>query len=593
MARFHTNRKSFLPALLILLTPFANPGHAIAADDLVMRALVDELDRSMILQLEDLQKPYFVQYTVTDTTTYRISATCGAIVISDDSRSRRLASEVRVGYYDLDNTNFGGGGGGMRFGRRGGGGRGASGMAQLPLEDDYAAIRQAAWLATDGAYKNAVETLARKQAYMEGREYPDRPDDFSRVEPVESIEPVVRLQFDATAWEDRLRKISRRFLDHRAVLDSSVGLTASANTRYLVNSEGSRLRTGQTGVVITITARAQAGDGEQLADRITYHAASPEDLPTTQEMLADIDELAARLASKEDAPVLEDYIGPVLFDDLASPQVFSALLARGVAGQPESVGGGRRRFGGTENLEKYLNKRILPRSFQVYDDPQGAVSGEDFLVGHYRWDDEGVPAQRVDLVANGRLESMLMSRTPTQDFSESNGHGRSAGMGGARAGAGCLFIESTDGLSRDELKQALIDAAMDQDLEYALRVVSIGGSTARGMPGGRQSFGGRGGFTRMPAAAEGSSLGDPIAIYKVYLDGHEELVRGCEFAPVSAGAMKDIIAAGDAAAVYNSGRGAGSGTSISAPPVIFEEIELFTIEEERQKPPIIDAPHMR
>ncbi|UCD75638.1 MAG: hypothetical protein JSV91_01730 [Phycisphaerales bacterium] len=589
MARPQTVRRAFAPALILVLAPFV-AGQAAAQEDLVMRALADELDRSMTLQLEDLQKPYFVQFTAIDTYAYRITATCGAIVTSDDNQSRRIASEVRVGDYELDNTNFGGGGGQFRPGRRGGGGRGASGMAQLPLEDDYAAIRQAAWLATDGAYKSAVETLTQKQAYMENREYPDRPDDFARAEAVVAIESPARMTLDSEECESRLRSVSQRFLDHPSILDSSVSLTASAITRRLVNSEGSKLRAGATSFVLTISAQVQAEDGEQLSDRITYHADTPEGLPSVAEMLADVDELATLLTLKREAPVLEDYMGPVLFDGLASPQVFNTLLARGVAAQVDAVGAGRRRFGGTENLEKYLNKRILPRSFQIYDDPRTASVGEDYLAGHYLFDDEGVEAQRVDLVANGRLEAMLMSRTPTQDFPESNGHGRSGGIGRARAAAGCLFITTSDGLPDEELKQALIEAAEDQDLDYALRVVSIGGAGRGGAA--RQAFGGRG-FGRVPSTPEGSALGDPIAIYKVYLDGREELVRGCEFAPVSVSALKDIIAAGETATVYNTGRSAGSGTSIIAPAVIFEEIEIYTIEEERQKEPVIAAPHLR
>src|SRR5262245_20414719 len=81
-------------------------------DDVVMKALVDELGRSMTLQLEELKSPYFVEYSVTDRAQHRFVATCGAIVSSDESKSRRLATSVRAGYYDLDNTNFAGEGGG-------------------------------------------------------------------------------------------------------------------------------------------------------------------------------------------------------------------------------------------------------------------------------------------------------------------------------------------------------------------------------------------------------------------------------------------------------------------------------------------------
>lgn len=556
-------------------------------EDVLLQALVDELERSTTLQLEDLPSPYFVQYTVDDRESYRISATCGAILGSDDDRARNLSAEVRVGSYELDNTNFAGG---ERAGRRrrGGGPAGTGGAAGLPTDDSYAAIRQATWLATDSAYKAAVETLTRKQAYMEDRSVEERPPDFARAEPVVSVEPRVALTLAIDEWERRLRAVSARFLEHLHVQDSQVTLTASVSNRYLVNSEGTRVRKSVANVVLTITADTQAEDGEQLSDRITHYAATADGLPGEAALLAEVDALAEVLAGRMQAPVLEDYIGPVLFEGRAAPQAFEALLARGVAGDPESVGSGRRRFAGLQSLEKYLDRRILPRSFQVHDDPRAELSGQQPLAGHYAIDDEGVPAERVEIVVNGRLKGMVMSRAPTSDFAASNGHGRSLGRGSARAAVGCLFVEATDGVPADELKEALIEAARDQDLEYGLRVVSISGAGGRPM-----SFGSGRRMSRFGGGGEAESpLGDPVTVYRVYLDGREELVRGCEFGSIDVGTLKDIAAAGDTPIVYNTGS-TGLPTSFVAPAVLFEELELFKIVEDRQKRPIMKAPHQR
>jgi hypothetical protein len=579
------NRMSLLAVVFLA-------AHAPAAlaqdDDVVMKALTDELGRSMTLQLEGLQSPYFLQYAVSDVQSHRISATCGAIVNSDDAQSRRLSAAVRVGYYDLDNTNFAGGGG-MMGGRRGrgGGGMRAGGAIVLPTEDNYTAIRRAAWLATDPSYKAAVETLAQKQAYMEDRNLPDRPDDFARAEPVVSVDPKVALDLDVDGWERKLRRLSARFLDYDHILDSQVSLSGSAENRYLLNTEGTRVRKGVESVVLTITASAQAEDGEQLSDRITHEAATADDLPGADELLAEIDVMAVRLAGRVQAEVLENYLGPVLFDGRAAPQLFRSMLASGVAGTPEPVGGGRRRFAGMASLDKYLDKRILPRDFNVYDDPT-AISFDDlYLSGHYLIDDEGVPAQRVDIVIDGRLKNMVMSRSPTDDFDASNGHGRSAGLGNARAAIGCLFVESADGLPEDELKEALIEAIEDQELEYGLRVTSIGGGGGGG--GARQAMMRMPGQFQRGGAGGGGTLADPVAIYKVYPDGREELVRGCEFGSLDVGTLKDIIAAGKDPIVHNT----GGSTSVVAPAVLFEEVELFTIEEERQTLPIVEAPHRR
>jgi predicted Zn-dependent protease len=67
-----------------------------------------------------------------------------------------------------------------------------------------------------------------------------------------------------------------------------------------------------------------------------------------------------------------------------------------------------------------------------------------------------VPAQRVSLIEEGVLRTLLMSRRPTKDMPRSNGHGRSGFPGRETAQIGNLFIQASDGKSYDELKQELI-----------------------------------------------------------------------------------------------------------------------------------------
>jgi TldD protein len=66
-------------------------------EDTVLKAIDDELARSMTLRLEGLDPPYFIQYEVADSTTHRVSASYGALLRSDQTRSRTLLSQLRVG----------------------------------------------------------------------------------------------------------------------------------------------------------------------------------------------------------------------------------------------------------------------------------------------------------------------------------------------------------------------------------------------------------------------------------------------------------------------------------------------------------------
>ena len=85
----------------------------------------------------------------------------------------------------------------------------------------------------------------------------------------------------------------------------------------------------------------------------------------------------------------------------------------------------------------------------MLDDPTAKqFQGRD-LLGTYDVDQEGVKAQRVELVNSGLLLNFLMSRRPGPDLDHSNGHGRAAYLGDPRPMASNLFFTSSDGISPD------------------------------------------------------------------------------------------------------------------------------------------------
>ncbi len=588
-----------LAAISLVPAAVAVADERLPESNVLVQALTDEMARAMTLQVGDLEKPYFIQFDVDDSINYQVSASRGAITGSDRSRSRRFRCEVRVGSYELDNTNFSEGGGrspfGVGGGRRGGSGGGAS---ILPLEDDYLAIRQAIWEAVDGNYKQAVETLTRKRAYMKGKTIEDRPHDFTPAKPVEHLGPAAELKFDLAQWEKNLQQLSASFKKFEQVQDSSVRLLVGCGNSYIVNSEGARVRVPDSKALLLVSAQAQASDGMRLSASRSYAGGAPGDLPSVEQILKDIDEMAAELAAALGAPVLERYSGPVLFDETSAAQLFQALLAEGVAARPEPMGEQRRGPWEREGLDKKLGTLILPKTFEVWDDPGADKFDGQVLLGSYAYDDEGVPAARVDLITEGKLTNMCLSRTPIEKLSGSNGHGRRGGGGGAvRASAGCLFIKDQEGLPEDKLKEALIEAAKDEGLEYGIRIKSL--TSTSGLDGGdqirqlmRMMSGRRGG------GREGASIGAPVVAYKVYVkDGHEEPFRGAEFGPIRIQELKRIAAAGSKQHVYNylsiGMGGASPPASIIAPAVLFSELELAANAEEHDTPPILKAPTHR
>ena len=577
--------------LLLVLSPF----FPAQEDDSVLRALVDELERSKTLKLDDMDVPYYIQYSVNDVETWQAEFSFGGLSSSSMDHSCSLTTDVRVGSWDLDNSNSGGGFGG--FGGRGwrGGGRGGGGSVSLPEDHDYAAIRHAVWLASDSAYKRAIEGYAEKMASLDESRNEDRPADFTPSEPIVKVLPLATLSFTDSDWQVSLEKgaqLTNLMNGYPQVVDGGFRISARATNHYIVSSEGTQIRHGNVQYTMNLSVTVETPEGLRLSDSQLWLSSSPASFgsPLLRSRLVS---LVESLTTTSEAPLLEGYTGPVLFDDIAAAQLFQALLARGIAAQPGQSGGGRRRFSGGENLERMVGKRLLPTPFAMWDDPTASEYRGIPLAGHYLFDSEGIAPEKVELIKDGKLEAMLMARTPTAKFSGSTGHGRSGRSGSIRATIGNLFVAHSNGLSAEELTEALRATAEMSGLEYGLRISALTPGMASMMSGGNmrdmRSFfqrqrGGRGGSP--------SPLGDPLYVFKVYVeDGHEEPVRGLEFDAISVSSLRDILFAGSEQVVWN--QGGTSSSSIIAPAVLFEELDLYAIEDDSGAESNLPAPHAR
>ncbi|MBU0640725.1 MAG: hypothetical protein KKB50_17820 [Planctomycetes bacterium] len=523
--------------------------------DVVLRALVDELARnSERLTLEDLERPYFIEYALLDVVGAGVAAELGAVTMAQpESRGRLLRSDVRVGSYELDNTNFGGRRGRFFFGS------GSRGAAQIPIEDDYNAIRQVIWWATDRDYKDAIEAFAQKKAFMETKLIEDKPDDFSRAAPAVHFEDRLEMEIEYDQLEKLAVALSAVFREYPDIQDSGAHVSAASSHTYLVNTEGTRLRSAGRRYIVGVGAEVQAEDGMELSDEFTVHARTLSELPSLEELQQRCRAMAERLIAVRGAPLLEEtYIGPVLFESESAASIFASHLAGRFAGGQRPVGSGT----SPDDFANKLNRRILPRFMNVGDDPTEEEIASVFAVGHYQYDDQGVKAQPVSLVEQGRLKALLMSRNPSREFQESNGHGR--GLFRPNADVGCLIVTADPAVAAAELKQELFDACEDEDLEFGIRVAALG-------------------------AGGGSN---PLVVYRVYPDGREELVRGAEIADIDLKAFKNILAAGDVPHVLNSA-GRSGGSTVVVPALLFEELDLAKVDRDFDKPPILPTPLAR
>ncbi len=538
MRHFPTIRRALPFLVLALALPLA------AQDDPVLQAMKAELQRSKEkLQLEQMQRPFFIEYRIADDDSFSSEAVFGALRLEQRARARLLRVTVRVGDYKQDSSA--------------GAGDGVLDLA--PEENDVMAIRHRIWLATDQAYKNAIEALSRKQAALKQFENEAMPDDFSHEKPVESIQPLAKLEVDAPRWQAALKSATSLYRSDAALEMLDARTSFRAQNRYLVNSEGTVLRQSEVIYSVSVNAVAQCPDGMRVQKGYARTVLKPSDLPSADEMRASTQKVIDLLAELRKAPLMEDeYRGPVLLAPDAADAVVARLIGSPVLGRRPRPGVTTRTTG---DFASSWKQHVLPDFIDVTDDPTVETAAGRALLGYYHHDDDGVPASAVKVITHGTLTNYLMGRQPIRDFPASNGHGRGLASSGTGPTVGNLFVKSTAPMTFDELKKKLIDMCKDRGQPYGYLAQSASGMR-------------------------------PEPLYRVYVDGHQELVRGAEFYQLDSRAMRSaLIAAGSDEVASNHLDGAPH--SIIVGSLLFDELEIHKTPVGREKLPDYPAPPIK
>ena len=301
----------------------SSPAATAAASDPILQAMLEELDRSKAdIKMENIAAPYYIEYSVTDLDEYDAEAAFGALRQKQRSHGRSARVVVRVGDYKQDSYY----------------GPGTGFVDLAPLDNDPLALRHQLWLATDQAYKAASQALAAKKAVFSQFSSGQPFDDFAAAPSLQSISPLVKLDFDPAPWDAMLEKATALFRTDPKIHALSAQLRFRAVNRYLVNTEGTVTRKGYTVYFMNFSGSTQADDGMRLERSPYYSASTLQDMPTAEVFQADAVKTMATLKALREAPVVDDeYRGPVLFSNDAASDVFFSMIGENVLGRNPRV----------------------------------------------------------------------------------------------------------------------------------------------------------------------------------------------------------------------------------------------------------------
>lgn len=550
--------------ILLLLLAFFVLKFTAFSQDVVIQAAKEELNRSIKELSKQDNPPYYISYSITDVESHTITSSFGKIRSENSDDKRILDIDLRVGDYSLDNTHIIRGNP-FQFGSMGG-------SVVLPLDANMAAMKNAMWYNTDLRYKAAIERYEKvltNKAVKVAEE--DSSADFSKEKPIKYYGEKKGFVVDLDAWKEKIRNLSAKFNDFPLIYRNQVVFDTEILHKHFVNSEGSELEWYETNVRLYVTAMTKADDGMSLPLYESYFAFVPEDLPSVEEISADIDKMIDKLMKLREAPMMSTFSGPAMLSGEASGVFFHEIFGHRVEGHREKDPNSSQTF------KQSIGNEILPEFINVVFDPTiKELQGRD-LSGYYVYDDEGIKSQKVVTVDNGKFSKFLMSRSPIDGFNNSNGHGRKQAGYNAVSRQSNLIVETQKATPMNKLIEMLREEAKTQGKEFGLYFEEVSG-----------------GFTFTSRTIPNAFNVTPLVVYKVFADGRpDELVRGVDLIGTPLATFANIIAAGDDLGVFNGICGAESGgvpVSACSPSILVSTIEVQKKQKSQAKIPILPNP---
>ncbi len=528
--------------------------------DVLLSAMQDEMQRAQSSLGKLDPAPYFLSYSVYDQNSSMAVGSQGSLVSSMHGRRRAADVSMRIGTPALDNAHA--------QNRAS-----AKSSGSLPLENDRNAIARELWRLTYQEYRKASKAYlnVKTNTQVHAQEEDTSPDFSQEKPPTYTDYKEVAPTPDQRVLEKLVRDYSAHFRKYPYIYSSTVFVTSQKTLFHYVSTEGNHVVAPSAFIRVAIQAETRADDGMELMRVETFQAESLEHLPAESEIATRVEKMASDLKALREAPLAEPFDGPALLSGRAAGVFFHEVLGHRLEGH--------RQRGEQEGqtFTKKVDQSVLPDFLTVVDDPTvRKINGMD-LGGWYEYDDEGMPATRVEVIKNGILKSFLMSRMPIKNFANSNGHGRSQPGLMATGRQGNLIVTSSHTVKDSELKQQLIDEVKKQGKPYGLYFEDIQGGftlTQRSMPQAFQVL--------------------PVLVWRVYADGRpDELVRGIDIVGTPLAALNRILVTGEKTEIFNGVCGAESGqvpVAAAAPAMLFSEIEVQKRAHSLNRPPILPSP---
>ncbi|MBR2081608.1 MAG: hypothetical protein IJ876_01120 [Elusimicrobiaceae bacterium] len=530
-------------------------------NNIYMKAMKDEIKRSMAkLRRPGVEKPYFIAYKLEQLTWGEEAVASFGAPYSTTVRDSQLNAYawVDIGNAQKDSMGFAHAAYYAPYAYRP--------RSGTNLPKSYDGIRHTLWQLTDRAYTFAAETYQQKQAYERSKQT-DKKDSLPDVIPAKQVNYVEEINplpvYDANHMRKWVKEQSVRGKEYPFIEQFTVSVSPVQKDSYYLNSKDGFYQKSIAAVQVEWQAQIRNRDGFKRKYGRTLWLP---DFSSENKALAATytDGFLEDLQAFNTAVKGESYIGPVLLmPEAAGRFIYEELVQnfqnlKGLASDGEAVDTTMGKF----SIE---GQRVMAPGITVWDEPLRREANGIPLGGFTPVDDEGVAAQTLKLVEQGRVVDLPRTTRPLDDKKPSNGHALITHQSMPRERLSNVWVEPAEPLAWDDLVSTFLDRCRELDLEYGYVLHQWPGPYNENLP----------------------------VWERVYLDGTSEFVYGLKIDGLTTRSLRDILAAGDSPVISHidmPGEVGLPAQNVDTPALLIEEMELITVDGKPDKEPFVKKP---
>jgi len=553
--------------LLLLGFSFLNLSAGSLPDNVYFRAMSDEMQRTMKdLRVKGSAKPFFAGYKLVDEYRHIVSASLGSKIPQREPHNSLSAlvyvtagdgQENSSGFTLASQSTY----------------KGEEGVPAYSesVPQSYEGIRRELWKLTDDAYIFASTAYDQKKAYKKRKGLNKELPDFSQARKASFLQEIPPFSALEEGMQERVNALSAQGKRLPYLEKFTVGRSRLQQRNYFLDSKGNFAQYYTPQDYLYIEASLRLATGEPYSFLNSYIL--PQDPATHPAQMQQIVEKTLAEIEKQYHAVREKkpYVGPVLFKKKAAASFFSFLFVPAASNTKPLLEGSDYNDTASGYFRDRKGMRVISPLFDVYDKPSLSQHQGKTLAGFMPVDDEGVKAEDLHLIQEGKLLAFPTIRSLVEGQKRSNGHARMSQVRLPRAGVSNLFFVPKETFSEKEMEEKLLQRCKEQELEYCYIVPS--------------SF--------YYSTDEGVAF--PKVVERIYTkDGRKEMVNGLKITGASSRTLRNILAAGDDTDVYNEYSKYYIFSTVSqaivTPSVLVDEIELQSNMYIPDTPPVVPLP---